>query len=95
MSSKNVGYKGRDPVSHRRYNRQVSLARFKRTGKFAYRGVGKMRGSGHRAGEEWGAKKQINPLSLTTRYSKNSPSFDEGVWKYKQSARQKALEKLK
>lgn len=37
-------------------------------------------GSGHRAGENWGDAKDIDPTSPVTKYSKNSPSFDEGVW---------------
>jgi len=82
MSSK-IGYKRRDPISHRKYSRRTAIARFKRTGKFNYVGAGKLRGSGHKAGEEWGAKKDIDPKSRNTRYSKNSPSFDEGVYNYK------------
>lgn len=80
------GYKARDSVTHRKYSFKTAISRFKRTGKFTYRGVGKMKGSGHKAGEEWGAKKGINPKSRVTRYSKNSPSFDEGVYKYKSQA---------
>lgn len=49
-------------------------------------------GSGHRAGEAWGDAKQIDPNSLQRRYSKNSPSFDEGVWLSKQ--RRKVLSKM-
>lgn len=89
------GYKGRDSVSHRTYNRRTSINRFKKTGSFTYRGtkVGKriIYGLGHKAGEEWASKKQIDPKSRVTKYSKNSPSFDEGVYKYKMSAKSKAL----
>lgn len=60
---------------------------------FTYVGKGKLRGSGHKAGEEWGDRKDINPTSPTTKYSKNSPSFDEGVLLSK--AKRKALESLK
>ncbi len=84
------GYKSRDRISHRTYNIKTAINRFKKTGKFTYRGVGKMKGSGHKAGEEWAEKKEINPESITTKYSKNSPSFDEGVYKYK-SSKSKAL----
>ncbi len=70
------GYKRRDSTTHRRYNRSASLRVYKRTGKF--RNVGS--GSGHRAGEQWGDKKDIDPESRVTKYSKNSPSFDEGVY---------------
>lgn len=89
------GYKGRDSVSHRTYNRKTSLNRFKKTKSFTYRGtkVGNkmIYGLGHKAGEEWGARKEIDPTSRVRKYSKNSPSFDEGVWKYKESAKSKAL----
>lgn len=95
--SRQTGYKARDSVSHRRYSRKASLARFKKTGKFTYRGT-KVKGRvvyglGHKAGENWGAKKEIDPTSQIRKYSKNSPSFDEGVYKYKINARAKALTK--
>ena len=88
---KQVGYKRRDSISHRKYNFKVSVARRKRTGKFNFVGKGILRGSGHRAGEKWGNEKEINPESKITRYGKNSPSFDEGVYNYKQGAKAKAL----
>ena len=95
MSTKIKGYKGRDSISHRRYSRSVALRRFKKTGKFTYRGtrVGNkvIYGLGHKAGENWGAEKKIDPDSQVRKYSKNSPSFDEGVYKYKESAKSKAL----
>ncbi len=77
---KKIGYQRRDPISHRRYSRRTSLDRFRRTGRFTY----VKDGSGHRAGEAWGDKKQIDPNSPVRKYSKNSPSFDEGVWLSKQ-----------
>lgn len=86
------GYKGRDPKSHRKTSLRATYRRFKKTGSFTYRGKGKLRGSGHRAGEEWGKAKQIDPNSRVRKYSKNSPSFDEGVWKYKQSTQGQALQ---
>lgn len=93
------GYKGVDPVSHRRYSRKTALNRFKKSGKFTYRGtrVGKkiVYGLGHKAGENWAAKKQVDPHSRMTKYSKNSPSFDEGVHKYKQTAKSRALNNMK
>lgn len=89
------GYKGRDSISHRTYSRKTSINRFKKTGSFTYRGtkVGRktVYGLGHKAGEEWATKKEIDPTSQVRKYSKNSPSFDEGVYKYKQNAKQKAL----
>ncbi len=92
------GYEARDKVSHRKYNLTTALNRFKKTGSFTYRGTkvgGKVvYGLGHKAGENWGEAKGINPDSMETKYSKNSPSFDEGVWKYKESKR-KALEATK
>lgn len=88
---KKVGYSRRDPISHRTYSRKTSLGRFQRTGKFTYVGTkvgGRIvYGLGHKAGEEWGEKKQIDPNSRVRKYSKNSPSFDEGVYQYKQRAK--------
>ena len=84
------GYKSRDSISHRKTNLYALARRFK-AGKITYRGVGKMKGSGHRAGENWGEQKGIDPNSRIKRYSKNSPSFDEGVWQYK-SSHAKALD---
>lgn len=85
------GYKGRDSVSHRKYSFKTATNRYQRTKKFTYRGKGSLKGSGHRAGESWGAQKSIDPESRVRKYSKNSPSFDEGVWKYKEGAKRKAL----
>jgi hypothetical protein len=75
-------------VFKKSYNRAKSIAHFKKTGKFK----NKIDGSGHLAGEKWAEKKQIDPHSRTRRYSKNSPSFDEGVYKYKKSSKGKALQ---
>lgn len=79
-----VGYQGRDSVSHRKYDRNVALKRYEMSGKLTYRGTkrgGKViYGLGHDAGEAWGDTKDINPFSPEHKYSKNSPSFDEGVW---------------
>ncbi len=86
------GFKGRDPISHRKASRVVQARRFRKTGMFTYRGKGAMRGSGHAAGEKWGESKGIDPNSRIRKYSKNSPSFDEGVMKYKMSAKSKALQ---
>lgn len=80
------GYKRRDPVGHRKYNRAASIRRFKRTGTFKFVNGG----SGHRAGEAWGDAKNIDPDSPTRKYSKNSPSFDEGVYKSKQQRKAKS-----
>lgn len=92
---KTKGYKGRDSISHRQYSRQTALNRYKKTGKFTYRGTkvgGRVvYGLGHKAGENWGEAKEIDPTSQVRKYSKNSPSFDEGVYKYKES-KKKALE---
>ncbi len=93
---KKVGYQARDPITHRRYNRAASIRKFKRTGKFTYRGtrIGKkvIFGLGHKAGEEWGDKKDIDPKSPVRKYSKNSPSFDEGVYISKQKRRAKEVQ---
>lgn len=85
------GYMARDSGTHRRYSFKSSISRYKRTGKILYRGTGATKGSGHQAGEKWGEQKGIDPSSQTRRYSKNSPSFDEGVYLYKQQAKSKAL----
>ncbi len=79
------GYHGYDPVSKRKYNWHKSVARFKREGAFANR----WNGSGHRAGEGWAEEKKIDPESPVQRYSKNSPSFDEGVYTYKKITKAK------
>lgn len=89
MRTKGVGYQRRGEVSHRRYNRKTSLRRFKRTGSF--KDVGN--GSGHRAGEKWANEKDIDPNSTVRKYSKNSPSFDEGVYLSKQ--KKKMAQKMK
>lgn len=93
---KKVGYHARDSVTHRKYNRAASIRKFKKSGKFTYRGtkIGKkvIYGLGHKAGEEWGDKKGIDPKSQVRKYSKNSPSFDEGVYKSKMKRRAKDVE---
>lgn len=73
------------------YNWAKSIAYRKKTGFFKV----KNGGSGHTAGFEWGDRKDIDPDSKVRKYSKNSPSFDEGVWESKQSRKSKALSKLK
>ena len=85
------GYLARDPISHRKSSRVKQAKRFRTTGKMTYRGKGVLKGSGHRAGENWGAAKEIDPNSRIQKYSKNSPSFDEGVKKYKMAAKSEAL----
>lgn len=88
---KAVGYKRRDPISHRQYRWRVAIRRYKGTGSFKPTYVGN--GSGHRAGEKWGDQKNIDPRARQTKYSKNSPSFDEGV--YMSKAKRRALETIK
>lgn len=93
-----VGYKGRDPITHRRYDWNTAIKRAERDGQFTYRGTkrgGKIiYGLGHDAGESWGERKNIDPNSRARRYSKNSPSFDEGVYKYKLRKRQEMAGKM-
>lgn len=84
IAKKMVGYQARDSGTHRQYNFNASIRRYKRTGKV----VNRNGGSGHQAGEKWADKKEINPDSQVTKYSKNSPSFDEGV--YLSKAKRKA-----
>lgn len=81
-AKKMVGYQRKG------YTWSKSVAKFKKTGKF--RNVSD--GSGHAAGENWGDKKEINPESQQRRYSKNSPSFDEGVYV---SKKKRMAEKMK
>lgn len=89
--SKAIGYQARDAGTHRRYDFSKSIKRYKNTGKIYYRGVGSAKGSGHKAGEKWGEDKEIDPKSTVRRYSKNSPSFDEGVYLYKEKVKSKAI----
>ena len=77
--AKRVGYQRKG------YSWSKSIKRYKKTGQFKYVADG----SGHRAGEGWGAAKGIDPESPIRRYSKNSPSFDEGVYTYKQREKTK------
>ena len=77
------------------YNRKgytwgKSIKRYKKTGFFrTVKG-----GSGHEAGQKWGDAKDIDPDSQVRRYSKNSPSFDEGVKLSKDSRRKKRAEAI-
>lgn len=71
---------------------RILFNRAKISKNFTYRGKGKLKGSGHTAGEEWGDAKDIDPNSRVTKYSKNSPSFSEGVQLSK--AKRRALESL-
>lgn len=85
MNSKSkalVGYKRKG------YKWGKSIQNYKKTGFFKT----VQSGSGHDAGYQWGEKKEIDPESRTRRYSKNSPSFDEGVWQSKQNRKSRALE---
>lgn len=68
------------------YNWHKSIREYKRTGIFNTVD----RGSGHAAGYDWAKRKAIDPDSKERRYSKNSPSFDEGVYKYKQEEKAKS-----
>lgn len=77
--NKNKGY------NRKGYTWGKSIARYKKTGFF--RTVSG--GSGHDAGQRWGDAKGIDPDSQVRRYSKNSPSFDEGVKLSKDSRKAK------
>jgi hypothetical protein len=80
------------------YKWSKSIARFKRTGSFKKVGTRmggiKVYGLGHRAGDDWGTKKDIDPKSKQRRYSKNSPSFDEGVYRSKERRRNENESKM-
>ncbi len=81
---------GRKPTkvgyNRKGYRFSKAIKSYKKTGKFK----NVSRGEGHAAGYEWGKAKGIDPQSRIQRYSKNSPSFDEGVYKYKQEAKTKS-----
>lgn len=77
--STKVGYKRKG------YSWNKSIKAYKKSGVFK---VVKS-GSGHDAGFRWAEAKGIDPQSSVRRYSKNSPSFDEGVYRYKDTQRQK------
>lgn len=62
------------------YSWGESIKNYKKTRQFKF----VKDGSGHLAGEVWADKKGIDPSSPQRKYSKNSPSFDEGVWNSKQ-----------
>lgn len=90
---KKIGYQARDAGTHRKYNFHASIRRYKRTGQILFKG----NGSGHMAGEKWGDDKNIDPTSRVRKYSKNSPSFDEGVYlsKQKRKAMSQAISNFK
>lgn len=84
------GYKATYKSSGRKkYSWSKAIKSYKRTGFFKT----KVNGSGHTAGYNWGEEKGIDPDSSVRRYGKNSPSFDEGVYQYKQS-KKNALENV-
>lgn len=58
------------------YSWSKAIKQYKKTGRFKY----VKSGEGHRAGQDWGDAKNIDPESKQRKYSKNSPSFDEGVY---------------
>lgn len=74
-----VGYKRKG------YDFHQAVAKFKKTGQFNIR----KDGSGHIAGYTWAANKGVDPSDPKRRYSKNSPSFDEGVYQYKMEQKSK------
>lgn len=78
--STKVGYKRKG------YNFNKSVKSYKKTGFFKT----VKSGSGHDAGFRWAEAKEIDPESKQKRYSKNSPSFDEGVYRYKDAQRQRS-----
>jgi hypothetical protein len=74
-------------VSRKKYNRDSSLNYYKRTGFFKT----KIDSGGHTAGFNWAKAAGIDPRERKRKYGLNSPSFDEGVYSYKERAREKAL----
>lgn len=95
MTPKSKALKGYKEVykssGKKKYNFHKAIRSYKRTGFFKT----KINGSGHDAGAKWAEAKQIDPHSQVRRYGKNSPSFDEGVYGYKERVRSKALEASK
>lgn len=79
QTSRVMAKKMKNPVGYNRpgYNWESSVKRYSKTGQWNY----VKDGSGHAAGERWGAR--ISPGDENNRYSKNSPSFDEGVYESK------------
>lgn len=73
--------------NNKKYSFNKSIKGFKKTGTFRTRNGG----SGHDAGFKWAMMKAIDPTSKVQKYGKNSPSFDEGVYAYKERARTDAL----
>lgn len=80
--NKGVGY------NRKGYKWGKSIKSFKKTGLFKT----VKSGSGHDAGYRWGDAKDIDPNSQQRRYSKNSPSFDEGVYLSKKARKSKEVE---
>ena len=73
--------KMRNKVGYNRpgYNWDKSVRQYNKTGQWNF----VKHGSGHKAGEQWANARGISPSDENNRYSKNSPSFDEGVYESK------------
>lgn len=72
---------------NKKYNREKSIAYRNRTGYFKT----KIDSRGHSSGYSWAEKKGISHTDRKRKYGLNSPSFDEGVYEYKQRSREEAL----
>lgn len=72
---------------NKNYNRSESIAEFKKTGFFKTKDTG----AGHDMGYNWAKQNSIDYKDRKRKYSRNSPSFDEGVYAYKHDSRQEAL----
>lgn len=85
--------KGYDALhgNNKKYSFNKSLRNYKKTGFFRTR----IDAKGHDAGFNWAKVAEIDPYERKRKYGLNSPSFDEGVYSYKQrikeSTRSKAL----
>jgi len=73
----------------KKYSWEKSLDMYKRTGFFKT----KIDAMGHDAGFKWAKENKINPKERRRKYGRNSPSFDEGVYSYKEKVREAALKK--
>jgi len=69
-------------VPKKKYDRDKSISYRQKTGYFRT----KIDGGGHDAGYRWAQSNDISPKDRKRKYGANSPSFDEGVYEYKQNA---------
>lgn len=71
------------------YSFHSSVRNFKKTGYFRTR----VDARGHDAGFNWAKVAMVDPHERKRKYGLNSPSFDEGVYAYKQHAKSQGMSK--